>query len=174
MYRFIRSQGDLDGACFLYTVFNCAQTLLEKKLKPTHWARLVDASSSPLSLLGGGGTALIDEQDDLLRELTASYLSILGCPAKVSLLVDLRDGLLPQRMDENSALILDDGAHWYCMVEASKDMAYVACSAVWQENPNKYKELKSPRLQRRYNLAVDARDMTFFRHRAFLVRRVIG
>ena len=169
MSRFIRSQGDLDGACYLYTVFNCAQTLLGRKIQQPRWTRLVEASITPSSFLGGSGTALIDQQDDLLRELTASYLSLLGCAVTVSC-VRPTDGTLPRSISENSAIILDDGYHWYCVVDTSRGSAYAACSAVWQENPRNYSELKSPRLQRRYNLEIKAGDLKYFRNRAFLVQ----
>lgn len=171
MSRFIRSQGDLDGACFLYAVFNGAQTLLGKKRSRVLWRRLVEVSNSPVSLLGGDGTRLIDEQDSLLSELVASHLLLLGCAVRVDLVAPLRDGTLPKGIGKNSVLILDDASHWYCVVEVSAGVAYVACSAIWQKDPRKYSEEKSPRLGRHYNRRLEAKDMRYFRGRAFLFTR---
>lgn len=170
--RFIRSQGDLDGACFLYTIFNCAQFLANKKLSRPAWKRLVDIAIHPNRFLGKGGTDLIDEQEELLTQLINSYMSVLGQQCSVKLVSRPNPNNLEKVVNSRSVLIVDNGEHWFCVVDATSNAAFVACSAVWQENPNNYREDRSPNIGRVFNQKVHTSQLKFLRDRAFLVTSV--
>jgi len=170
MRRFIKSQGDLDGACFLYTVVNAAQTLTNRAIRKKEWRLLVESSATPLAFLNGSGTALIDERERLLQEIISTSLELIGCPTRVAVQY-IENGKFPKGIGIESVLILDDGNHWYCIVEANKERVYAACSAEWQSSPNKYKEDTSPRNRKIYNRTILCSELTYFRGRAFLVSR---
>lgn len=167
--RFIRSQGDLDGACFLYTIFNCAQFLANKKLSRAAWKKLVETAIHPIRFLGNGGTGLIDEQEDLLTQLIKTYLGVLGQQCSVKLISSPNPNNLQKLVNRHSILLVDNGEHWFCIVDATSSSTYVACSAVWQENPHKYRENLSPSIRRVFNIKIPTNHLEFLRNRAFLV-----
>ena len=41
-FRFIRGQGDLDGACLLYALFNARQALTRTRLTQTAWSNALE------------------------------------------------------------------------------------------------------------------------------------
>ena len=73
-------------------------------------------------------------------------------------------------LNAKSVLVIDDERHWLSIVEVKNEKAFVACSAVWQENPRAYKEAQSPRFKRPYNCCIEESSKLRI-HRALLVRK---
>ena len=171
--RFIRSQGDLDSACFLYSLVNAVQCLSGKKLLESAWQRLISCTYDPRDFLTSRtGTKRIDDHPHLIAELASRYIATLEPRGKYR--VDLLEGLDSTFVEKNplkkqTLLVVDNGTHWFCMLDSSGGQIFVSCSAVWQNNPAKYTELSSPRLRRTYNDSFPASKLVFFQQRALLV-----
>lgn len=171
--RTIRSQGDLDSACFLYSIVNAAQCLSKELVEERDWQRLIsNAYDCKCFLTSETGTKKIDHLPELLVNLTTEYLN--AVKPEMGFIVEMLGEMgknkdLKTVLRKNSLLMVDDGSHWYCLVDSDENHCYAACSAIWQESPKEYSEAKSPRLKRTYNRKVPFSDLKFFKKRAILV-----
>ncbi|MBJ6749886.1 hypothetical protein [Geomonas anaerohicana] len=171
--RTIRSQGDLDSACFLYSIVNAAQCLSKQLVDERDWQRLIsNAYDCKCFLTSCTGTKKIDHLPELLVSLTAEYLD--AVKPEMEFNVEMLEGMsknsdLKSMLNKNSLLMVDNGSHWFCLVDSDEEQCYVACSAVWQDSPKEYKEEKSPRLKRTYNCQFPVDELKFFKKRAVLV-----
>jgi hypothetical protein len=171
--RFIKSQGDFDSACFLYSIVNAVQCLSGRKITGADWRRLISYINDPRDFLTfNTGTERTDNRPQFLAELITDYMSTLD--PKENYAVKLVEGLdssanFETLLKKKALLLVDNGKHWFCLIDSHDNQAYAACSAIWQNNPGKYRELPSPRLARTYNDSFKVADLEFLQNRAFLI-----
>ncbi|URF05049.1 hypothetical protein [Cupriavidus campinensis] len=156
MERRIKAQGDLDGACFLYTLVNAVSCLRGRAISAGGWQRLVGAIYDPRDFLNGDvGTDRIDQYPDLIAKVIGDYVSLLDRSStyRVERISDLdhRSILTRRLLSRNSVLIVATQAHWFAVVDVDQDEALTACSVEYLGSPSCYVEEDSTRLQRRYN-----------------------
>lgn len=180
-FRFIRSQGDLDGACLLYSLANAAQSLTGRQVQVAEWSAMIQSLPSTPStrdfLDSTEGSRASDDDKVAQAELARSALGILS-PTQtltVETVEKLRDGSLAlAKPEEGNVLVCANQQHWFCIVDSDDQFAYVACSWVWQQDPASYTEQVSPRLQRVFNDAVPLKELQFYKNRALVVRNALG
>lgn len=176
--RTILAQGDLDGACFLYSLANAARCLVPKSATPFMWTKLLSAvgKSARNYLDGRIGTEPSDHDWQLQQSIAQQYMDIL-CPKNrvIALTFDGLDGASVGRyVTRRSVVVMPEKTHWSCLVEVRQEDAYVACSARWgqvlESQPKHslptYVEDKSPRLKRTYNLKRPTSELKLFEGRA--------
>lgn len=171
--RIIKSQGDLDSACFLYSLVNAAQCLSGKELGNKEWQCLISCVYDCKDYLTGStGTKRIDHLPELISTLTVEYLKVLDPKRdyRVKILEKIsKDDDLNTLLTKHSLLLIDNGEHWFCLLEVDDEYAYIACSAVWQDNRNSYREEKTPRLKRIYNDKFPVDELGLIKGRILLV-----
>jgi len=171
--RFIQAQGSLDGACFLYSLANATQCLTGKRVSDSCWSKLARIVHNARDYLASGvGTANSDDNPTLQEALAQQYLDILSpnVRLKATTIHSIQDGSNPERhLTEQSALVTQNGEHWFCLLDVSDLKAFVACSWVWQRDLQGYREELSPRLSRKYNDTFPVTELVFFGARAIVV-----
>lgn len=177
-FRFIRSQGDLDGACLLYSLANAAQSLTGRQVQVAEWSAMIQSLPSTRDFLDNtAGSCASDDSKVAQAKLARNALGILSPtqPLTVETKEKLRDGSLAlAKPEEGNVLVCANQQHWFCIVDSDDQFAYVACSWVWQLDPANYTEQVSPRLQRVFNDAVPIKELEFFKNRALVVRNTLG
>lgn len=173
--RFIRAQGDLDGACFLYSLANAAQALSGKRISDAVWSKLVRIIHNPQDYLSVKvGTLHTDDNPIFQESLAQQYLNVLspGVALHANTIHELGDGANPERyIGEKTVLVSADEEHWFCIVDAHDKEVYVACSCVWQRKLINYQEASSERLKRIYNEKFECGKLKYFGHRSILVSK---
>ena len=171
--RSIRSQGDFDGACFLYSLVNAVYCLTGRQIEADGWARVVSEAYDARDFLNGQiGTAKIDNLPSLLSTLAMQYLRALDQITHYD--VELVEGIkkvgdLQRTLSSKSVLLVDNGSHWFCLVDFYDDTAFAACSAALQDDPCNYSEMSSNRLRIIYNVSFPKKHLKFHKNRAFLI-----
>lgn len=165
MDRFIKSQGDLDGACFLYSLVNAVNCLHDRSTRSSDaWQRLVSGVYDPRDFLRGDvGTARVDDFPEFIARLIGDYVALLDPSGDYSVkCVEISDKSQLRRrrlVSDESVLLVDNGEHWFVLVDADQGQVFVACSAALYENPKGYVEAKSPNLGRIYNTSFDLGEL---------------
>lgn len=171
--RFIKSQGDLDGACFLYTLVNAVNCLRGLEIQsPDSWQRLIGDVYDPRDFLRNGiGTARIDEFPEIITRLIGDYVTLLdpSCDYSVKC-VKIQDKTRMRRrrlVSQNAVLLVDDGEHWYVLVDVDQGQVFAACSGTLYMNPQGYVEAKSPNLGRTYNTSFELGELVLHKGIAY-------
>ena len=174
MNRKILAQGDLDGACYLYSIANSYAALTCKQLTGTQWKRSLRASPFKLDdYLCGQGTEALDDTQDYLEGLCRNFLGrIPNTQFEVTRREDVSPRLLRAALTEKQVAIvaINDGDHWVSIVDADKKQFYVACSAVALASKTPYIEERSPNFQRAFNMASSFDDLRIWTRCALFVR----
>lgn len=162
----IRLQGDMDGACYLYSLANAYQALTEKSVNEKQWSKLIDQVGNARDFLDvTNGTSRID--DILIKSTLLTDMHLKAIDKKFNFEIDLidchNDIQNIGRLNKDTILIAANEEHWYCIVDFNgrNGKAMIACSAVWQIDPSKYKEKISPTLKRYYNDSFFLKDQSF-------------
>lgn len=139
--KVILSQGDLDGACFLYSLTNAALclglTVTEEQLK-RRWASALDVITDPVHYLNSkkgtaGNRSAACEQElaiDFLHALAPNRFDVELLDTSINLLHIAR-----KHLNAETVLVVDNGAHWFCVVDIDGSTLHAACSARWNETP---------------------------------------
>ena len=162
--RKIWSQGDLDGACFLYSMMNAAQALYRIGSHndwKDRWSQLLTATSKRPDFLdwqkGTIQNASAPQRD--MKQAQQCLKAILPGTFIVKLVKATTGGeLLDSVLDADSVFVVDNNDHWYCVVDADDDKVYAACSDELNRTSTKYSEGKSPTLRRTFNVAIPAQE----------------
>ncbi|KAF0163570.1 MAG: hypothetical protein FD157_2900 [Rhodocyclaceae bacterium] len=176
-YR-ILGQGHLDGACFLYAIANamlCLTNRTNERVPQKRWSKMISFLNAGDFLDGCIGTAKTDDNPDL-QELLA-YECICRLDPKSKYVVETKNHLtwrsnFDQLATQDTVLLLPTREHWYCLVDTQDKLAYLACSAAWQESRSKYREDTSPRLSRVCNKTIAFKELTIYQKRAILISRI--
>lgn len=172
-FRFIRGQGDLDGACLLYALFNARQALTRTRLTHDAWKSAIkDIQDANAFLDSTRGSEATDGDYEAERMLAETFINALAPKVKLQVrtLKNMKNGSLGKmRPDQNSVIVCSNPQHWFCIVESNDTNAFVACSWVWQRDLNTYFERVSPELDRVFNEVLSLEDLEFFNARALMV-----
>ena len=174
--RKILSQGDCDSACFLYALANASIVLTEQpavgnKKWDDLWNEATDSLLATRPFLRAcTGTAPWDDQNQCLEAIASKFL---GAICKEPLEVKLKEGVDRRRIgdfvSETSVVVLDDGNHWYVVVETDGEELYVACSARLNEVGSAYQEKRTPSLHRLSNNCFPLEDCRVYKRKFFVV-----
>ena len=173
MSKFIHTQGDLDGACFLYSLINASQSIGKKSFSRTQWNSMIAQLKNTTDFLRSDiGTAESDDfpsrQEKLANLVLATafpkgayaarWISPLNKHSKLDTLITLK-----------SSIVLSNKSHWYTVVDVCNDDLYLACSWRRHDPDVMYKEEESPRLTRKYNQITKRSELRVFRTRGLQV-----
>lgn len=146
--RKIYAQGDLDGACFLYSIVNAYAALTKKEPPFPNVCRAFRQVDFPQDFLSGntGTTDNYDKNHSKLKENIERIISILGDERIITSQVfdNLLDVDLSDFVNDNSVLIVrykGDSKfaigidHWVCVVAYEKHFKtmHIACSVRLQK-----------------------------------------
>ena len=172
-FRFIRGQGDLDGACLLYALFNARQALTRTRLTHDAWKSAIKGLQDANAFLDSTrGSVETDGDAEAERMLAETFINKLAPEVKLQVrtLKNMKNGSLGKmRPDQNSVIVCSNPQHWFCIVESNDINAFIACSWVWQRELNTYSERISPELDRVFNEVLTLDDLDFFKARALIV-----
>lgn len=145
--RKIYSQGEFDGACFLYSVANAVRAATGKGISRGDWERAVEGLPfRTTEFLGGLGTLALDHLPGALSVFASSFGRSLRSTVAIETLPRLIPLDLQSAVGEGKIAIasIDDGDHWVAILDVVDGIAFCACS--WEVNAGKagYQELVSP------------------------------
>ena len=176
MTRKILAQGDLDGACYLYSIANSYFALTSKQLTSAQWKHSLCASPFKLDdYLSGQGTEALDHTPDYLEGLCRNFLGeIKNARFEVTRSENVSSRSLRAALSEKQVVIVafSDGDHWVSIVDADQQKFYLACSAVALTSKAPYKEEKSPNFKRAFNKTSSFDDLRIWNKYALLVKNV--
>lgn len=156
----ISSQGEYDGACFLYSITNAYKALTGKKPSQEKWDDAIQRVPYNSDFLVNVGTANYDD-DMALYEITTKRM--LKCFAPKKYVFDIKSfpeekkvPPLQKLITENSVVILieklgENSEHWLTAVDFDEHNIYFANSWKLVNMGTKYSEQKSPTFNRIYN-----------------------
>ena len=172
--RFIRSQGDLDGACLLYSLVNAANAITNGQTEPNNWSNLLNEiydGRDFLDLQKGSGrmdlvlytnTALFNWYLEALNPHTKFRVEILSNERGINRILkknkerkkeyEVKSNIknIENLIDADSVLIVANKEHWFCIVDFDDSYAKIACSSTFNEFLE-YSEQKSYKLKRIFN-----------------------
>ena len=178
MKRVILAQGDLDGACYLYSIVNSVFALTSMQLTTAQWRRSLRKLPFKLDdFLSGDGTKLIDETPCYLEGLCRNFLeNIWRARFEITQLKRVASKSLLSAITDNQVAIVanDDGKHWVSVVDADQDLFYLACSAEFGNSGTKcqYSEKHSPNFHRIFNKTASFAGLRIWNNYALLIRSV--
>lgn len=153
----IYSQGDLDGACFLYSIANAYRTLSNKEISPSAWSKALKWVCFPEDLLNRSmGTERYNNKTELYQLVINSVLAELSYYQAEHVKISKLDNIRKLITDNSVAIfcyrvVNDKGKeiinHWTCGVDYTVkpfgiQIACSDCSAT---------PLKSSKYNRWYN-----------------------
>ncbi len=156
--RQILTQGDLDGACFLYCLANTAQALTCKPVDAADWIRGILALPFDMrDFMAGRGTEKLDKDPDSLVALARGFLRELGVNSVIVWQDPIRS--LQQLRSLATAhqvviMAVHNDAHWVTVVDVSEEEVFVACSVQALDGAQSSLEQVSPNFGRYYNQRV--------------------
>lgn len=162
--RKIWSQGDLDGACFLYSIMNAARSLYRADSNAVwrdRWSDVLDASKQLPDFLDWqkGTIRNADAPQRDMEQARRCLDAILPGIFTVTLVqATLGKELLDTAIDTKSVLVVDNNDHWYCVVDADESKVYAACSDELNRASGDYAEGKSPAFGRTFNVEISKRE----------------
>lgn len=175
-YRFIRSQGDLDGACLLYALLNARQALTGTRVTTDAWSAAIRTLRNFECFLDNTrGSEETDGNPETERSRATKFINALAPaePLYVRTVADLKDGKLGKLQPTDSDLLVcSNNQHWFCIVDSDETTAYAACSWVWQRDPQKYAERVSPEFERVFNDEIALGDLEFYKSRALVISTI--
>ncbi len=158
--RQIYAQGDIDGACFLYSVVNAYIALTGKQPAFEQICTMVSGLKHPGDFLTGNiGTQT--NYADILPETIAYCLKALGAESfSIAAVEQTQLSSIANVIDKTSvvlvhykgdSLYLKNMNHWVCCVATEANIVHVACSVILQKvfmNYENYKEIYHEEMQR--------------------------
>lgn len=169
--RKLFSQGDLDGACFLYALANAVVALTGVELK-SRWPGAIQQVPKPEAFLRfDGGTAVFDDDFSTLLPVAEPFVAALCRDVRVEIVSGVDRRRLSQIANGDTVLAMCNPDHWFAVVEADETHAWVACSARLLECGARYREFNSPRWKRPSNDTVAIQDLAVFRRVVFRLHR---
>ena len=170
--RRILSQGDRDGACFLYGIANGIQALTNKPLSQGQWDKCIQQLPFRLDdFLSSLGTEKLDDNWLYFEAICNEFLRKLRMHAKVVTRSNIDSSEVIERVvSRRSAMLaaIGDGEHWVAIVDAKKEEIYMACSATFGGKAP-YSESRSPRLNRVFNLQKRFNELRLYENRGLII-----
>ncbi|HEX5392774.1 MAG TPA: hypothetical protein VFW68_05830 [Rhodocyclaceae bacterium] len=179
MKRTIYTQGDLDGACFLYCLANSYVALTGKGMTSAQWRKSLKSVPFRLDdfLSGDLGTGYLNDDFNYLEGLCHNFLQGAGNAERFEVTSKKQNltlrSLKASISDEQVAIIaIEKGNHWVSVVDADKDRFYIACSAEALNAKHKYAESVSPNHHRHFNRTASFAEFEIYKDSGLLVRCV--
>lgn len=171
MNRKIKSQGDFDGACFLYSIAN-AVISLNGTVTPKHWSSAIHSLPKPQSFLRQDiGTLAFDDDGEKLEVVAQKFIRSLSDEKfKVKLHQANRKSIHPL-IDDDSVVIISNPEHWFVVTEIYNETAFISCSDALNSLGEKYLEEASTKFGHISNLKVKLSDLRVFGKMAFRVTK---
>ncbi len=169
----IYSQGELDGACFLYSVANSIRAVTGRVISRRDWQRAIERLPFRThEFLSGGGTGVLDQHPDALISFAKSFAGSLRSTVAIETLLKLSACEMEAAMDKGEALIvsIDRGEHWVSIIEIADGLAYCACSWEINERNPTYAERETSS-GRAYNVIKPVGALKLWKGPAFALRR---
>jgi hypothetical protein len=171
MKRQLKSQGDFDGACFLYSIAN-AVISLNGTVSTGDWSEAISLlPKAKLFLSQDVGTLAFDDDGIKLERVAKQFLCSLSSN---KFNITLHEGdrrNLDQLIDENTVLIVSDPGHWFVVTEVQGNDVFVACSDTFNEHGCKNSEEYSPKFGHMSNLRTTLSDLHVFGRMIFRVAK---
>jgi hypothetical protein len=170
----IYSQGELDGACFLYSVANAIRAVSGKAISRADWSRAVERLPFRVNeFLSGYGTGVLDQHPGILAAFAKSFAAGLRSTVVIEALSELSEDDLEAAIEDGGALIasVDNGEHWVAIVEIIDGMALCACSWEINNRDPAYVELGTSS-GRAYNVSRPVGLLKLWKGPAFVLRRL--
>lgn len=171
--RKILAQGDRDGACYLYAIANSVQSLSNKPVSQAQWGNCIGKLPYKLDdFLAGRGTEKLDNNTIYFETICNEFFIKMNFDAEVHSLFDIVSSAdLQSRCELNSVILatIYGGAHWVSIVDVNGDNIYMACSAVALSGKTPYREDRSPRLNRLFNLKIKFDELALWRGYGLLI-----
>lgn len=158
--RRVLSQGEYDGACFLYSAANAYRTLTRRKPTQRRWNEALKWIPFASDFITDNGTLRYDDNmalykfalERIFREFGGTKVSFKITPypnlTSPSKLIDL--------IKKDSVVVLNvDSEHWIVCVEVNQNNVLVACSDQLRIMRAKYAEYVSDSFRRYYNLVME-------------------
>lgn len=153
MKRRILLQGDMDGACFLYSIANAFTLLTNKKVTITKWSKQFEYIPFSEDFLSGNiGTKNYDDNMSLYEFAIKQSISLAYSSKKYLNEITIKSHPQIRKLNEikplisnKSVVILNiSGEHWICAVgiDEKRNSIQAACSEI-PENICSYKEFKN-------------------------------
>jgi hypothetical protein len=168
----IYSQGELDGACFLYSIANAIRAVTGRAISQKDWRRAVESLPFRTNeFLSGYGTGVLDQHPTTLIAFAKSFAKSLRSTVAVELLLKLTVGKLAPAMEDGAILIvsINSGDHWVAIVEIADGMAFCACSWEINNRDPAYAERLSAS-GRVYNMVKPLGTLKLWKGPAFILR----
>lgn len=169
--RRILSQGDCDSACFLYALANASIVLTEQEITSTNWNEAIDSLPKTKPFLRAcTGTEPWKNEARHLERMATNFLNAVS---KEQLELEIKEGVdkrsISRFISATCVVVLDDGNHWYVVVETDGEELYVACSARLNEVGSAYQEKRTPSLHRLSNNCFPLEDCHVYKRKFFVV-----
>lgn len=166
----ILAQGDLDGACFLYSIANAHLALTGKKPTQSQWKKFI--LNSPFRMeyfLAGEGTGFLRNNS---KDFEAICQDFLGSNFIITSDSNVSESTIKKKINNKSVAIVasDNGNHWVCLVEANEEFN-IACSAEALGKGIKYKEERSKRFSRPFNKTESFNNLEIWENYAIFVQK---
>lgn len=159
-------QGDMDGACFLYSIANAKVALQEVRPNLKQWGKALKAVPFSSDFLDGNvGTLHFDSNLSLLK----SAVEVVLCAFKfeenvrVKCYEKLKHAQLKSLLSKDTAVILvvNEGAHWVCAVDVDQTEGKIYCACSDQGDSKGLYEEKRSKNGRLYNRVYDLNAVCF-------------
>jgi hypothetical protein len=171
--RKIYSQGEFDGACFLYSVANAIRAVTGKGISRADWQRAVSGMPfETTEFLDGFGTGKLDRFPDTLSVFAGSFARSLRSTVAIETLPRLTVGDITAGISSGKVAIasIDAGDHWLVILDVVDGVAFCACS--WEFNSGRatYDELPTDN-GHIFNLERPVADLKLWKGPGFLLHR---
>ncbi|MBL0616825.1 hypothetical protein [Aeromonas veronii] len=169
--RKIKFQGDLDGACFLYSIAN-AVISLNSNVTPENWSDAIELlPNSQLFLRQDVGTLAFDDDGEKLEKVAQRFINDLADEVFTLKLYKTNRKNMQSLIDDDSVVIICNPEHWFVVTEIYNDTVFIACSDVLNSLGNLYLEELSTKFGHISNLKVKLNELSVHGNMAFRVTK---
>lgn len=169
MSRIILSQGDRDGACFLYAIANSVG-LLRGAVTQAEWKSFI--KNLPIrtdNFLLGEGTGNLADNHHIYEEIIKRMLH--SCKIEETVKIEScsninSENALQKIVTKSSVAItcINNGKHWVAISDVFDATTFIACSSEALRAPTKYTENLSPKFNRAFNSTKNFENLKIHNH----------
>ncbi|GAB3102554.1 hypothetical protein G8770_10300 [Aestuariicella hydrocarbonica] len=171
MNRKLKSQGDFDGACFLYSIAN-AVISLNDTVTVENWSHAISSlPKAGLFLRQNVGTLAFDDDGKKLEGVAQRFLKSLSSNKFKVVLDPGNRQKIDRLIDENTVAIVSTPEHWFVVTEVHDNTVFVACSDTFNAHGHKQPEERSPKFGHISNLRIKLSDLRVYGRMIFRVTK---
>ncbi|MEB6606068.1 hypothetical protein [Aeromonas sanarellii] len=171
MNRKLKSQGDLDGACFLYSIVNAVLSL-NGEVTAKSWSNAISLlPKAKFFLRQDEGTLAFDDDGDKLENISKKFLhGLVGDQFKLEFHHVNKKGI-HKLIDQHSVVIVSNPEHWFVVTEVYDEFVFIACSDVYNTHKCEYLEKNTPKYGHLSNSKIDYSALSVFGWMAFRITK---